>query len=132
MIMPIKPATFPLTQLPAAPVVSSTPSVSAQGLSGAASASTGTSAINRPSVPGVPTAEGTTGEFSQKLREALGEANEAQVRAEAASQDYASGKQNDLHGTMITMTEADVSLRLVANVRNRVIEAYREVMRMGS
>jgi flagellar hook-basal body complex protein FliE len=33
---------------------------------------------------------------------------------------------------MIVMQEADISLRLAANVRNRVIEAYREVMRMGA
>jgi flagellar hook-basal body complex protein FliE len=33
---------------------------------------------------------------------------------------------------MILMQEADVSLRLAVNVRNRAIEAYREVMRMGA
>jgi flagellar hook-basal body complex protein FliE len=71
-------------------------------------------------------------DFSSKLREALNDVNQQQVKAEKVADDYASGKQNDLHGTMITMTEADVQLRLTAQVRNKVIEAYREIMRMGS
>jgi flagellar hook-basal body complex protein FliE len=42
------------------------------------------------------------------------------------------GDHQDVHGTMIAMQEADVSLRLMTSVRNRAIEAYREIMRMGS
>jgi flagellar hook-basal body complex protein FliE len=109
MVMPLKPATFPVAELPTR-------------ISGPAS--TG--------APSITSSEGAGKDFASKLREVLSEANETQVRAQTASEDYANGKQNDLHGTMITMTEADISLRLVSNVRNRVIEAYREVMRMGS
>lgn len=91
---------------------------------------------NKPSAVGAPSTEGVgesqAADFTGKLREALNEANATQQQAETAASDYASGKQNDLHGTMITMAQADISLRLVSNVRNRVIEAYREVMRMGS
>jgi flagellar hook-basal body complex protein FliE len=119
MVMPIKPAAFPIAELPAARIGKG------DGLGSGASAISGGAAPSAPSA--------TSGvDFSSKLREALNEANETQVKAQQAADDYASGKQNDLHGTMITMTEADVSLRLVSNVRNRVIEAYREVMRMGS
>ena len=39
---------------------------------------------------------------------------------------------NDIHGTMIAVEQADISLRLLANVRNRAVDLYREVMRMGS
>jgi flagellar hook-basal body complex protein FliE len=78
-----------------------------------------------------PESTGTTS-FTEQLREVLQETNEPQIKARKVADDYASGKQNDLHGTMITMTQADIQLRLAANVRNRMIEAYREVMRMGS
>lgn len=81
--------------------------------------------------PVQPEATGETS-FTEQLREVLTEANQQQVEAQKVSDDYASGKQNDLHGTMITMTQADIQLRFAANVRNRVVEAYREVMRMGS
>jgi flagellar hook-basal body complex protein FliE len=70
--------------------------------------------------------------FTAKLREAVQNVNELPQQGEQVAQDYADGKQNDLHGTMVSMAQADISLRMVANVRNRAIEAYREIMRMGS
>jgi flagellar hook-basal body complex protein FliE len=70
--------------------------------------------------------------FTEKLREAVQNVNELPQQGEKVAQDYADGKQNDLHGTMVSMAQADISLRMVANVRNRAIEAYREIMRMGS
>ena len=112
MVLPIKPATFPAAEIASGRV----------GQGAGVGAGVGTGKVGE--------AAGT--DFSAKLREVLNEANEAQVSAQTAAEDYANGKQNDLHGTMIAMTEADISLRLVSNVRNRVIEAYREVMRMGS
>ena len=80
-----------------------------------------------------PTVSGTgeTG-FAEKLRELVADANRQQTDAQTAANDFSAGKNDDLHGTMIDMAKADISLRLVANVRNRMIEAYREVMRMGS
>ncbi len=53
-------------------------------------------------------------------------------RADAASAGLLRGEHDDVHGTMIAMQEADVAFRLAANVRNRAVEAYREIMRMGS
>ncbi|MET0339903.1 MAG: flagellar hook-basal body complex protein FliE [Polyangiales bacterium] len=73
-----------------------------------------------------------TSSFGDELRQVMHEVNEHAIRASEVQRDYASGKQNDLHGTMITMAEADIKTRLVVQVRNKVIEAYREVMRMGS
>lgn len=117
MVMPIKPgAALPLAEL------GTTRGASPIGKTG-----------STPGIGGVaPVGGESTTDFTSTLKKVLSEANESQVKAEQASADYASGKQNDLHGTMITMTEADINLRLVAQVRNKVIDAYREVMRMGS
>jgi len=118
MVAPIKPNGTPLAEF----------------LTSRASSSTGVGSTSSSSAIGGMSKEGGVAgaDFTAKLREVLAEANATQAQAETVSTDYASGKQQDLHGTMITLAEADVSLRLVANVRNRVIEAYREVMRMGS
>ena len=70
-------------------------------------------------------------DFSAKLREVVEQTNELPAQGEKVAADYAAGKQTDLHGTMVSMAQADISLRMVANVRNRAIEAYREIMRMG-
>lgn len=71
-------------------------------------------------------------DFEHLVRDAVGEVSAMQDRAAVAADGYVSGDHQDVHGTMIVMQEADISLRLAANVRNRVIEAYREVMRMGA
>jgi len=48
------------------------------------------------------------------------------------AQDLAAGRSYDVHGTMIALEESGIATRLLANVRNRAIEAYREIMRMGA
>jgi flagellar hook-basal body complex protein FliE len=119
MVAPIRPNGVPLAEF----------LNSARVGQGAGAAST-PNAIGTTSIDAVTSNE--SADFTAKLRDALNEANSTQKTAETSANDYASGKQNDLHGTMINMAQADISLRLVSNVRNRVIEAYREVMRMGS
>jgi flagellar hook-basal body complex protein FliE len=75
--------------------------------------------------------EGTES-FTNKLRGILQDMNAVPKNGEQVSEAYAQGKQNDIHGTMISMAQADISLRLISNIRSRVVEAYREVMRMGA
>lgn len=70
--------------------------------------------------------------FESRIGDAIGEVQRLQDAAGGAADGYMRGDHQDVHGTMIAMQEADVSLRLLASVRNRAIEAYREVMRMGS
>jgi flagellar hook-basal body complex protein FliE len=72
------------------------------------------------------------GGFAERVRELVETTDARATRAEELAAEYAAGRQNDLHGTMIAAAEADVQLRLLANVRNRAIEAYREIMRMGA
>jgi flagellar hook-basal body complex protein FliE len=116
MAIPVKPLNFPSVDFQKVGNTAKTPGIGGVG-----------------GTPGITGTEKSAGaDFSSKLREALNDVNQKQVKAEKTADDYATGKQNDLHGTMITMTEADVQLRLTAQVRNKVIEAYREIMRMGS
>ena len=36
----------------------------------------------------------------------------------------------DIHGTMIALEKADISMRLMLQIRNKLVSAYEEVMRM--
>ena len=75
----------------------------------------------------------TPGEnFAEQVKSFVSEVDGLQKTADAKADQFASGKSNDIHGTMISVEQAEISLRLIANVRNRVVEMYREVMRMGS
>jgi flagellar hook-basal body complex protein FliE len=80
--------------------------------------------------PAIPETGGTS--FGDSLRSIAASADEHSRASSGLAQEYAAGRQNDLHGTMIAGAQADISFRLLASVRNRCIEAYREVMRMGA
>jgi len=51
--------------------------------------------------------------------------------AEAKAQAFASGALDDLHGTMITAKEAEISLRLVGSVRTKLLDAFHELWRIN-
>jgi flagellar hook-basal body complex protein FliE len=74
--------------------------------------------------------EGPT--FADHLAGFVSGINHTQKTAEHTAEEFAVGHHNDIHGTMIAVEQADISLHLLANVRNRVVDLYREVMRMGS
>lgn len=69
-------------------------------------------------------------DFSRFLREALGNVNNLQLQAEKASIDLAAGKVEDISQVMVATEKASVALQLTMQVRNKVVEAYQEIMRM--
>jgi flagellar hook-basal body complex protein FliE len=70
--------------------------------------------------------------FAEHLSEFVSGVDKVQKNARHQGEEFAVGHSNDIHGTMITVEQAEISLRILANVRNRVVDLYREVMRMGS
>lgn len=70
-------------------------------------------------------------DFGDRVGELLRGVSGLQQRAETAADGLVRGEHQDVHGTMIAMQEADVAFRLTSSIRSRVIEAYREVMRMS-
>ena len=56
--------------------------------------------------------------------------NQLQQKADAAITALATGDKVSLHDTMIAMEQADVSFRLMMQVRNKIVEAYQEILRM--
>lgn len=68
--------------------------------------------------------------FSQLLQGALDQVNRLQHEADAAARDFAVGDAQNIHEIMIAMEKADISLRLLTQIRNKAIESYQEIMRM--
>lgn len=77
-------------------------------------------------------ASGETGgaTFGDFLQNMVKEANSSQITADRKLEEVAAGRNKDLHGAVMQMEKADVQFRLLTQVRNKVIEAYREIMRM--
>jgi flagellar hook-basal body complex protein FliE len=77
-----------------------------------------------------PAQEPQKGDFGTHLKNALGEVNDLQQKADQAIQQLAGEGKGDLQDTMIALEKADVSFRLMMQIRNKVLEAYQEIMRM--
>jgi len=68
--------------------------------------------------------------FKETLKNYLDEVNDLQRDADKALADLATGKVDNLHEVIVAMSEADLSFRLMMEVRNRLLSAYQEIMRM--
>lgn len=69
--------------------------------------------------------------FADMLKNSISEVQEAQETANQSIQDLASGRHNRIHETMMAMENADLSFRMLTQVRNKVLDAYREMLRMS-
>ncbi|MCD6253724.1 MAG: flagellar hook-basal body complex protein FliE [Thermotogae bacterium] len=82
-------------------------------------------------VPGIEqTSRKPQTDFKDLLMKAIEEVNQSQKEAEQATIDFATGKISSVHDVILKAEEATMTLRLTTEVRNRIIEAYREIMRM--
>lgn len=80
------------------------------------------------SLAGANPAEGKT--FSEILSNSFQNVNEQQHQADDAIKELVSGRTKNIHETMLTVERADASLKLAMQVRNKILDAYREIMRM--
>ena len=69
-------------------------------------------------------------DFRAVLNEQLNKLNDKQVEADNYINDLISGNDVDLHQVMIATEEARLSLELAVQIRNKVVEAYKELNNM--
>ena len=70
------------------------------------------------------------GSFTGILKHAINTVNQAKIEADQAVQELATGNEKDIHQTMIALEKAEVSFQLMMQVRNKIVSAYEEIMRM--
>jgi flagellar hook-basal body complex protein FliE len=70
------------------------------------------------------------GGFGQALTDAISGISESQNAADDASVRMAAGDPIDLHEVMLARETASLQFQLAVQVRNKLVEAYQEVMRM--
>lgn len=68
-------------------------------------------------------------DFAQELKNAIGNVNEMQVEGEKAMSDIATGSVKDLHQAAIAIDKAEISMKLMLEVRNKALNAYKEITR---
>ncbi len=68
--------------------------------------------------------------FSDLLAEKISEVNNLQVEANQAIEKLVSGQSNNLHETMLAVEKAEISFKAMNQIRLKVLDAYKEIMRM--
>lgn len=68
--------------------------------------------------------------FSDVLAESIEKVNTRMNDSDKAIDDMATGRSQDVHHTLIAMQKADISFRMMLEVRNKVMKAYDDISRM--
>ncbi len=68
--------------------------------------------------------------FGDTLKDAIQEVNQLQKTSDKKMQDLATGKTDNIPDVMIAAEKADIALKLLVQVRSKIIDAYHEVMKM--
>lgn len=83
--------------------------------------------MNRP-LP-KPATSGAPG-FGESLKTAVNKVNELQNTAHQSMEALATGATQNIHETMIAIEQAEISFKFMAQVKNKIMTAYQEIMRM--
>jgi flagellar hook-basal body complex protein FliE len=82
------------------------------------------------SLPQAPAAAKTTGAFQDVLSSAIRDVEAFGQTASASVDRFLSGEGEELHSTILATQRAELSFDLFLQMRNKVVSAYQEIMRM--
>ena len=68
--------------------------------------------------------------FGDVINDAISKVNDLQVESSKKTEDFISGVSDDIHSVIIAGSKADLALQMTLQVRNKVMEAYKEIMNM--
>lgn len=65
--------------------------------------------------------------FAEQLKSALNETNELQVDKEVVMSDMATGQVKDLHQAALAISKAETNMKLMLEIRNKALSAYKDI-----
>lgn len=68
--------------------------------------------------------------FGDVINDAINKVNNLQVESSQKTEDFITGVSDDIHSVIIAGSKADLALQMTLQVRNKVMEAYKEIMNM--
>lgn len=94
--------------------------------------------INSNSIPAIPkidsiqksSASSSTQEITKSFEDMLNNLNQSQQNSDNLVEQLARGEDVDLHTVMIALEENNVNFNVALGIRDKLVEAYREIMRM--
>ncbi len=76
------------------------------------------------------TGVGAAESFADALKDSISKVNDIQKEADVAIEALAKGESKNIHDTMIAVEKANLTFNMMLQVRNKLLAAYEEVMRM--
>jgi len=70
------------------------------------------------------------GSFANYLKDALTKVSDLEKESTALTEAFAAGDTDNIHQVMIAAEKADVALQFTMQIRNKIMDAYSEIMRM--
>ncbi len=68
--------------------------------------------------------------FMETIEESLKKVNDLQLEKDQMIEEFAVGKNENVHELMIALQKADIAMKLTSAVRNKVMEAYKQLINM--
>lgn len=68
--------------------------------------------------------------FGTYLKDAINEVNKTQINSDMMTEKLVRGENVELHDVMISAQKASIALNATMEMRNKVVEAYQEIIRM--
>lgn len=68
--------------------------------------------------------------FGKVIKEAIDRVNELENNSNRSIMELLNGKK-DIHETMISLQKTDISMRMLLTIRNKAVDAYREIIHMN-
>jgi flagellar hook-basal body complex protein FliE len=68
--------------------------------------------------------------FGKVLHDFINNVNQQQIEKDETTAGFLAGEITDVHTAMVAMEKANISFQFMLEVRNKLLESYREVMRM--
>ena len=75
-------------------------------------------------------AESNKGSFAETLAKSIAEVNELQKVANTEIEKLVTGKSKNIHETMLAVEKADVAFRTMNQIRIKLLDSYKEIMKM--
>ena len=80
--------------------------------------------------PSLQPAASSGGDFHKALHSAIQQVEASRIAADSAAQSFVSGQNQELHSSILATQNAELQFELFMQVRNKVVSAYEEIMRM--
>lgn len=88
------------------------------------------SSISKVGLPDIDKTDSVEGSFANYLKEALTKVSDLEKESTALTEAFAAGNTDNIHQVLIAAEKAGVALQFTMQIRNKIMDAYSEIMRM--